>query len=464
VEPDFICSEFIIMRTAILARSSRPCGLWARDERGSVAILTGISLTVLIAFAGLGVDVSMWLRAKSNVQSAADAAANSVAAAAALPGGSSSTRIQAEANAAAAANGFENGMNGVTVVVHNPPTSGTYAGKTAAYEIIVSAPQKLYLASVLSGPKAPTVVGRTVALLNTTSLGPTCILGLSPLAKAVDVTFNGNTAVVAHGCDVDADSPSASSINTNGGGSVTAANIFTVGGISGNNVTLDCGAVGSSGCGNTYIPSTIKDPYSGITMPPMPTSFAPHSENSWSGNISNPTGIIAFNGDVNVTGNTTLAAGIYIINNGGFNSPGQYSVDGTAGVTIILTSSNPASDNGTFSITGGGALNINAPTSAQLTSWGLDGSTAGIALWADGNLPNKQDKFAGGTTNGLNGAIYLPSHDVKFAGNSSSSNNNGCTQLIAYNIVFTGTSNFYHNCTGLGVKDPPGPSQWSLVE
>ena len=441
------------MLTAMLVATPwRLCRLWARDERGSVAILTGISLTVLIAFAGLGVDVSLWLRAKSNVQSAADAAANSVAAAAALPGATwanSSARIQAEANAASAANGFQNGMNGVTVTVNYPPLSGAYAGNGNAYEVIIGAPQKLYLASVLAGVTAPTVTGRTVALLNTTTLGPTCILGLSPLAKAVDVTFNGNTAVIAHGCDVDADSPSASSINTNGGGSVTAANIYTVGGISGNNVSLDCGAVGSSGCGNTYIPSSIKDPYAGLAIP----SGSGSGSTNWSGQISNPTGVLSINGGVNVSGNTTLAPGIYIINNGGLQMSGG-TLDGTSGVTIILTSSNPSSDNGVFSVTGTAQLNITAPTT---------GPTAGIALWADGNLPNKEDKFTGGTTNGINGAIYLPSHDVKFAGNSNS-NANGCTQLIAYNIIFTGTSNFSHNCTNSGVKDPPGPSQWSLVE
>jgi Flp pilus assembly protein TadG len=445
------------MPTVILARPSRFCRFWARDERGSMAILTGISLTVLIAFAGLGVDVSVWLRAKSNVQSAADAAANSVAAAAAAAIAAQTTypaRIQAEANAAAAANGFQNGMNGITVTVNNPPASGAYAGNAKAYEVIIGAPQKLYLASVVAGAKAPTVTGRAVALLNTTTLGPTCILGLSPQSKAIDVTFNGNTSVIAHGCDVDADSPSASSINTNGGGKVTAANIYTVGGISGNNVTLDCGAVGSAGCGNTYISSSIQDPYSGMNASDVRTKGSGSGPTNWSGNISNPTGFLTINGGVNVSGNTTLAPGVYIINNGSFSNAGQSSVTGN-GVTIILTSSNPSSDNGVFSITGGGGLNITAPTS---------GPTAGIALWADGNLPTKEDKFAGGTTNGVYGAIYLPSHDVKFAGNSNS-NANSCTQLIAYNIIFTGTSNFTHNCSGNpGVKDPPGPTTWSLVE
>src|SRR5262249_40841752 len=174
--------------------------------------------------------------------------------------------------------------------------------------------------------------------------------------------------------------------------------------------------------------------------------------------------IMTINGGVNVTGNTTLDPGIYVINNGSFSMSSNVTVDGSSGVTIVLTSSNPGSDNGVFSVTGQSQLNVTAPTPDQLTSWGLDGSAAGIALWADGRLQNKEDKFPGGTTNGVNGAIYLPSHDVKFAGNSNS-NANGCTQLIAYNIIFTGTSNFSHNCNGnSGVKDPPGPTLWSLVE
>jgi hypothetical protein len=188
-------------------------------------------------------------------------------------------------------------------------------------------------------------------------------------------------------------------------------------------------------------------------MPSMP-SFS--SQNNWSGKIKNPTGIMAFNGDVKVSGNTTLDPGIYMINNGSFSSAAQYSVDGTAGVTIILTSSNPSSDNGVFSITGGGAFNITAPTS---------GPTAGVALWADKGLPNNQDKFAGGSTNGITGAVYLPSHNAKWAGNSGTTTK--CGQLIAYNLVFTGTPTFNHNCNGVGTSDPTGtptPTLWSLVE
>jgi Flp pilus assembly protein TadG len=376
---------FNSLLSKVPARASCFCRSWARDESGSIAIITAVSLAVLLAFGGLGVDAALWMRAKYDAQGAADAAANSVAAAAAI--GNPASRLTAEANAAAAANGFQNGMNGVTVTMNNPPGSGAYAGNASAYEVIVSAPQKLYLASALAGTTAPIVKARAVALLTAGTPAPsfpTCVLGLSPQPSQIDVTFNGNTKVTATGCDVDADSPSSSSINTNGGGSVHADNVRTVGGVSGGNIFVT---------GKIYTQQTsIPDPYAGRTIPTMPSFTA---NNNWSGTIHNPTGVMAFNGDVKLSGNTTLDPGIYMISNGSLNMSGQNSLSGT-GVTIILTSPNPSSDNGTFSITGGGAINITAPST---------GPTAGIALWADKNLPNNQDKFAGGTTGNLVGAV-----------------------------------------------------------
>jgi Flp pilus assembly protein TadG len=439
-----------ILRSAgAMHRVSRLFVRLSRDQRGSIGIITGVTLAIILALGGLGVDAAIWMKAKNDAQAAADSAAGSVASAAVALNPSS--RLTAEANSAAAANGFQNGMKGVIVTMNHPPASGAYAGNANAYEVIVSAPQKLFLASALGGIAAPTVRGRAVALVTPGTPAPsfpTCILGLSPQSSQIDVTTNGSTVVTATGCDVDADSPSSSSVNTNGGGSVHAKNVRTVGGVSGGGITVD-GAIYTQ-------QSSIPDPYANRSIPSMPAATGP---NKWSGSIQN-TGsgdppVMTINGNVDVKGNTTLSPGIYIINNGSFNDPGQSTVTGN-GVTIILTSSDPASDTGTFSVTGGGGLNITAPTT---------GPSAGIALWADKNLPNKGDTFAGGTTSALTGAIYLPSHNVKYAGNSGTTSK--CMQMIAYNITFTGTSSFNHNCDGVGTADPQGaptPASWSLVE
>ena len=436
-----------IRSAGAMHRASRFLRRLSRDQHGSIGILAAVSLVMLLAFGGLGVDAALWMRAKNNVQGAADSAAGAVAAAAAAVNPAS--RLTAEANAAAAANGFQNGMSGVTVTMNNPPASGAFAGNANAYEVIVSAPQKLYLASALAGITAPIVKGRAVALVTLGKPGPTfptCILGLSPLANNVDVTFNGSTVVTATGCDVDADSPSSKSINTNGGGSIHAKAVRTVGGVSGGNIFV------TDNPGIFTSQTTIPDPYAGRTIPSMPSFTA---NNNWNTHIYNPTGVMAFNGNVTVSGTATLDPGIYIISNGSLNMAAGNSLTGT-GVTIILTSPTPASDNGVFSIAGGASLTLTAPTT---------GPTAGIALWADKNLPNKEDKFAGGSAGNTVGAIYLPSHDVKWAGNNNTTS--GCMQLIAYNVIFTGTSSFNHNCSKAGTSDPTGaptPSSWSLVE
>ena len=210
----------------------------------------------------------------------------------------------------------------------------------------------------------------------------------------------------------------------------------------------------------------IADPYAyERTIPAVSAwgAFQPKSANNWSGNISNPTGVLAFNaapasqgggGDVTINKSVTLASGIYIISGGSLrmtaNNP-NVSLNGT-GVTIILTSPTPSTDTGVFNFSGG-TLNLTAPTT---------GSTAGIALWADSRLPYVTDSFSSNVAVNIDGAIYLPSHNVQYQGNNVSQNT-GCKQLIAWTIVITGTSNFNHNCPpGSGTLDPA--ITWSLVE
>ena len=411
-------------------------GCLAKSERGSIAIISAVSLPFLLGFGALAVDASLWVRAKNGVQGAADAAANSVGASAV--NGDSTAHKHAEAQGVSATNGYQNGVNGVTVTMNHPPASGAFVGNALAYEVIVSAPQQLYLASVFPGLTAPTVSGRAVVL---TTTSPTCLLALEAIV-GTDFTVNGNAPLTAQNCDVESDSSGSSSVNTNGGGSIAATNVRTMGGVSGN-VT----ATGKIVTNGPY----IADPYAGTrSIPPIP-AYQPSNQNRWSGTVSNP-GVIAFQGNVTVNGSATLSPGVYIIADGSLNVTG--SITGT-GVTIILTSQNPASDNGVFSFTGNASINLTAPTSCQSSY-----CTAGIALWADARLPLKDDKLTGSGTMKVDGAIYLPGHTVTYAGNGG--NAPSCTQIIAEQIKVTGTSLFKHQCAGTGVLDPA--VTWALVE
>src|SRR5450756_2748285 len=100
-------TQRVSYRWALLRILRRLCD----NERGTITILAAASLPLLLGFSALGVDVSVWLKAKNSVQGVADAAAVSVAAA--TTAGEPQTSWQTEGYAIAAANGYTNGQNGV---------------------------------------------------------------------------------------------------------------------------------------------------------------------------------------------------------------------------------------------------------------------------------------------------------------------------------------------------------------
>ena len=67
------------------------------DRRGGVAVMTALSLTSLLGFAGLGTEATMWYVTKRNMQGATDAAAYTAATAEAA--GQNSTGYTAAAKA-----------------------------------------------------------------------------------------------------------------------------------------------------------------------------------------------------------------------------------------------------------------------------------------------------------------------------------------------------------------------------
>jgi hypothetical protein len=70
-------------------------------------------------------------------------------------------------------------------------------------------------------------------------------------------------------------------------------------------------------------------------------------------------------------------------------------------------------------------------------------------------------KLNGGSTQVFGGAVYLPRGAVQFAGGAASTN--GCLQMVADTIAFTGNANFAINCKGYGTK-PLGSSTAQLSE
>ena len=132
---------------------------WLRNQDGAVAIVFAITLTVLLGFVALGVEVVFVLLKQREMQSAASNAA--LASADALSSGATAS-MSVEAQAIAASAGFSDGVSGVAITVNNPPLTGSYAGSRKAVEVVVSQPQTLAISSLFGNAKWP-VSARAVA-------------------------------------------------------------------------------------------------------------------------------------------------------------------------------------------------------------------------------------------------------------------------------------------------------------
>lgn len=115
------------------------------------------------------------------------------------------------------------------------------------------------------------------------------------------------------------------------------------------------------------------------------------------------------------------------------------------GVTLFLDR------NSTLDHTNGGRLSVSAPTS---------GTLKGIVLFQSrsANL-NNQIKLTGNANFTLDGTVYLPRARLQLGGTASVSVTSKVGYVIAYQLGYTGSSNFEVGTTGgiqaIGSFNPP---------
>jgi Flp pilus assembly protein TadG len=406
------------------------------DRSGAAAIMMALSLPVMLGVAGLAVDAALWQYNRNNAQGAADAAAMSAVASAIA--GDSIDRVQSEAYSAAAAAGYIRGQN-ATVTLNNPPTSGNYAGNSNAYEVIITEAQPQYF-SALYMKGGPTISARAVALVTSTSIA-SCVVSLASSGSGV-ISLSGNGSVDLTNCNLDANSPSKTSLTLNGNALVAAQGVHLAGGFS---TTGNASIVTPN---LTTFASPVNDPYAGRTIP----SYSGCNETNYTptgGTLPNFGAVTVYCGGLSFSSNTTVTvpAGIYIIDGGNFSISGGASVTGT-GVTFILTS-HTGTGIGSFNVSGTGVVTLTAPTT---------GPTAGIVFWVDKRASSSTtSSYTGNGTGNLTGAIYAPSSAIDYSGNGSS--DNGCTQIVSNTSTFVGNATLSHNCAGTGVNDPGTTSE-----
>jgi hypothetical protein len=149
-------------------------------------------------------------------------------------------------------------------------------------------------------------------------------------------------------------------------------------------------------------------------------------------------------GGISIVGNAnvTFAPGTYILAGGGLSVTGNSTLTGT-GVTFYNTSG--LGGYSPINLTGNETANFSAPTS---------GSLKGILFFQDRSIvysSSNGSTIKGNSSSTFNGAVYFPTTNLTYLGNSSSS---GYTFLIADKITITGNSVIGNNYTSLNGGSP----------
>jgi Flp pilus assembly protein TadG len=424
------------------------CCTWQRfrtDRSGNIAVMMGFLFPIFAGTLGLGFEVSNWYRLKHAMKNAADAATI----AAATNGGSN---YDVEAKAVAAQYGFVNGVNNVSVVAANNATCPS--GGNTCYGVTITGIMPLFLSQVVGFKGDAVVNGASGKSLSATSVAKQasastqyCLLALGT-SGATGITTNGAPKSNMAGC------------------SLMSNNSATC---HGHNLGADVGdAHGTnSGCGvkeHSNVPA-VTDPYSYLasniptntcsSYPQEPASKkdpALPASNQWTGTKSLSGNMIVC-GDLQLSGNVTVTApssgAVLVIENGQLDTNGYtLQTSSGSGLTIVFSGTGGSY---THAPTGGGTLDITAPTS---------GPWSGVAIYQDPSLSTGVDISAAGNspTWDITGLVYLPHSSVTFSGAvNKSSNGQSCFVLVVDNVTINGTGGIlaHGGCAAAGLKTMP---------
>jgi Flp pilus assembly protein TadG len=371
------------------------------SETGSILVLTALSMIVLLGIAALSVDISFMYDKRNRLQAAADAAAKSAAFELQRNSSISLSDLQTFANQQVSAHGFDPAGT-TSVVVHHPPTLGSFSGQSGYVEVIVSEPTSTFFGRILSRtsmtPSARAVAGTSNNLACIITLAPP---GSSPFSLAIGNSTSLNGCGVAAGGDLNAFNPN----STFNGTPIPSVGI--VGSCTG--TCGNCPTSISTGCMGrlTTGAPTPTDPLAGLAPPPQ-------------SGVGCPAGVAGTAATLSPGCYTSIATTVTHLNAGIYYVTGKLDVatnlTGT-GVMIYLTGG------GYISIGNHNALHVSAPTSGTYT---------GIAIFQD---PADSNAFSvsNNTSLDVNGAIYMPGADVNI-NNSLSFINTNCTLFIAHSL------------------------------
>lgn len=381
------------------------------DRRGNVLVLMSLGLIPMVGTTGLAVDAAQWITWKRQLHSAADLGA--------MAGAQALVEGQDVDAAVRRSLSYNSGRSFTIEAIESPVTTGDFAGQTSMVRVALSTQETLPFSSMFLDV-APTI--NVSAVAEGTSEVPNCMIALDTSGTGISIagssSVNMNCGLVSNS-DLDA----------------TTSDTITAGALSAVGFVTNGGAVTSDTAINEGV-LEASDPYAGqFTDPNMVC-------NSWP--LINGTATLSpgcYAGiQVNNNANLTLAPGTYFIGEKGLTVGGNATLTGI-GVTLIFTNtSSPfnASKIGSFSGNGTASITLSAPTS---------GTYEGLIMVQDSRTspsPTNDMNIVGDSNSTFDGAIYSPSNEVTFTGNSGM--NTECLQIVSRFITFSGNTDVANTC------------------
>ncbi len=385
-----------------------------------------VSLTIMVAFLGLAIDVGYVQYLKVRMQTAVDAAALGGARELAASG---TGNLVASVQGDAATNGFTNGQSHTTVTVNNPPISGYSTSDSTAVEVIISQTVPTMFMQVMA-ISSSTVRARSVARTAGGGNGA-CFFALNPTMSNAFTVSNGVN--VSASCGIVVNSNSNTALTASGGARLTAPSISVVG-----RYTVSNG--GSFSPSPTTGASAATNPFAALPTPSVGACTNTSYSAGGGATVTLNPGVYCNGINIANGATATFNPGTYVLKGGGMTIAGGSHVSGT-GVLFYNTYGGGYSY-APFNFNNGTYETLTAPTT---------GTYAGILMFQDpAVVGGGASSFAGGTNGTLTGAIYLPTTALSFSNGATAA----YTILVADSVSFTGGVTINSNYTSLPGGSP----------
>ncbi|QDP18885.1 Tad domain-containing protein [Sphingomonas xanthus] len=424
--------------------------LWD-SEKGSTIIIAAATLPLVVGASGLATDTIQWALWKRQLQRAADSAA--------IAGVYTRTKNDNETAVRSAVDTDISLNHHTGIALLAAPTVALLANSGDMRERVQVGLQirKALPFSAMFMTAAPIIRANAIAA-SVPGTDEYCVITLEPSASKTGITVGGNTSISMN-CGMISNSPSANSALSNGNSSSVTASVIAA-----------VGAVQASSQWNVakYDPYTtpVKDPYESVNPTASEMSGCPANPPSASDSTSVPSGAATLcYSSINVGSNRTWDLGsnktIYVTGHNK-NTAGDVTVQGTlncTNCTIVLTNKDMASDAkiGTFDMQAQGKMNISAPSDASNKYRGIAVFQDRRAVDASGS--GSPNKFNGGGSQIIQGALYFPNQSVTYNGSGTATA--VCTRFVSRRIIFTGNSaatNYFEKGSNCGIFGNDGIS------